>query len=231
MNKYTQLKKSTIVFAAVRSAIVMVFAGGYIASSSYLSSTDTQKSDAERALSQDNGRIADLNSQLEKSSIAEKRFLETQGHRTNENYESDSDALKAWIKQAIATYRLSSSAKLSLTQDKLADIKELNGTTYEARERPDMKLEFSAITDTHSISFLEDLETNAPGFVVITRYTMKRMADIDRNVITLLHGGSVPFLVETHMTFNWVGLHDKNAKKDQPDAANTSAAPTPAGGK
>ena len=219
MNKYAQLRKAIIKSAITFGASIVGCVGLYIGTDEFSTSTDNEKTEAERLLTQDRGRISDLASQLDKSGIAEKRFLESQANRTNPEYGPNSDILKEWLKNAITKYRLSSNLKLSLTQEVVGDNKLLNGTTYEAIEHPAMKIEYSSITDTHSFSFLDELMQDAPGFVVIESLTMKRVADADKNVVNLLRSGSSPYLMDTKVTFNWIGLREKSTKKPgQPDA-------------
>jgi hypothetical protein len=213
MNKHAQLRKDIIKTSVICGLVIAGFAGAYFGTSAMGESADAQKSDAEKVLTQDRARISDLTSQLDKSGIAEKRYLETQENRTTLDYESNSDTLKEWLKKAITQYRLSNSFKLSLTPDQVVDNKALNGTNYEAIEHVGMKIEYSSITDTHSFSFLQELMNNAPGFVVIENLSMKRIADVDKNVINLLQSGASPYLVETKITFNWIGLHEKVTKK------------------
>jgi len=219
MSKQKQLKKALVKHAATYGGVVVGFAVLYFGTSAFLSSTLTEKTEADRALSTDQAQVTTLTSQLDKSGIAEKRFIETQSQRVSFDFSANTEALKDWLKNAISQYRLSNNFKLSLTPDKPTSIKELSGTDYEAIEHPGMKLEFSAISDTHAFSFIDDFVKNAPGFIVVETLSLKRTGDIDKNTITMLRGGATPFLVETKMTFNWIGLAEK--PKKAPDAGGS----------
>ena len=219
MNKKAKLLKSLIKLGVIFGSAIVGCIVLYFATDDLSTSSENDKSEAERLLTQDRGRISDFNTQLEKSNLAEKRFLETQASRTNTEYNSDTDSLKEWLKSAISRYRFSSNLKLSLTSDVTGDNKLLNGTTYEAIEHPQMKMEFNAITDTHVFSFLDELTQNSPGFVMIEGLSMKRVADADKNVVTLLRSGATPYLMDIKVTFNWIGLREKVTKKPgQPES-------------
>lgn len=215
MNKQKQLKKALVKHGAVYGGVVAGFTALYFGTGAFLASTLTDKNDADKALSTDQSQVTSLTTQLDKSSIAERRFAETQSQRISFDFSANTEALKDWLKNAIAQYRLSNSFKLSLTADKPTSIKELSGTSYEAIEHPGMKVEFSSISDTHAFSFIDDFAKNAPGFIVVETLSMKRTNDIDKNTINTLRTGGTPFLVETKMTFNWIGLAEKEKDKDK----------------
>lgn len=219
MNKQQRLTKGIVNLAVISGGTIGGCLVVYFLTNSLLETSINNKMSADRTLGQDQSQVSTFSTQLDKSGIAEKRFLETQGNRTNLDYSSNTEALKTWLKAAIIQYRLSNSFKLSLTSEKSVENKELAGSNYETLEHPNMKVEFHAISDTHVFSFIEDLTHNAPGFFAIDGLTIKRLGDIDKNTIALMRSGAAPYLVDAQIRFNWIGLNEKQKK----DAAKTSA--------
>lgn len=227
MNKQKRLLKKLIRQGIISAAIIAGFGGLYAFTYSMLESSISEKSAADKALSQDQSKVTQLSNQLEKSNIAEKRFMETQSDRSNFDYSANTNTLKDWLKDAIIKYRLSPNFKLSLTADQKVDNKDLTSTNYEAIEHPDMRFEFNAISDAHVFSFIDELQHAVPGFVIIDNLTLKRLGDVDKNTITLVRSGATPYMIEARISFNWVGLDEKpvNEKAKEP------VAPAKKGGK
>lgn len=219
MNKYQQLMKALIKLLAICFAVVAAFTAVYFVTDDMLSTSETEKNDADAALTRDRGEIANLTNELEKSGLAEKRFNETQQGRGTLDYSANTDALKDWLRQAKNKYRLSNNLKLSLTSEKLSDNKELGGQNYSVFEHPEMKLDFNAISDMHIYSFLEEMTRNTPGLMRIDSITMKRIGDLDQNQLNQIRNGAAPYLIETHVQFQWITLKDKRSKPTTAEAA------------
>ncbi len=208
MKKQRQLIHALIRKTVVSGVIVGVFAGVYFFTDSLLKQSVTEKTEAEQALSKNQSQANSLSDQLQKSNVAEKRFLETQSARLNFDFSSNNAGLKEWLRSAIARYRFASNFKLSLTAEKQADAKDLSTKTHQTVEHRDMRMEFSAISDAHVFSFLNDITRSAPGFIVLENVTLKRTGDIDKNSITSIRAGAAPQMVEAKIVFNWVGLNE-----------------------
>lgn len=226
MNKQKRLVKRLIRQASISAAMVSVVGGFCYFTHSLLNGSETEKTTADRAFSKTQTQVNALKSQLDKSNTAERRFEETQGTRENVNYSANQNNLKDWIRTTIVRYRLSPNFKLSLTPDKLVENKELNGANYQAIEHPGMKFEFSAISDTHIFSFLDELKSAGPGFFLIESLSIKRTGDIDKTALTQLRAGNAPYLVDAKVSFNWIGIEEKPVSAEE--NASTASAPSKA---
>jgi hypothetical protein len=205
------LIQSLIRKTLISAVIIGAFAGIYFFTDSLLEQSVKEKTAAEQVLSQNQSQANSLADQLQKSNVAEKRFLETQSTRTNFDFSANNAGLKEWLRSAIMHYRFSNNFKLSLTAEKPAEAKDLSTKTHQAVEHRDMRIELNAISDAHVFSFLDDMSHSAPGFIVLENISLKRTGDIDKSTITSIRAGSAPQIVEAKIVFNWIGLNEKTA--------------------
>ena len=224
MSKQQDLTKSLIRQGVICVGVIAVFTGLYFGTDYLVDSFSAKQKEAEQTLSHDQSEINSLKSQMDKSGVAESRFLTIQEARTGLDFSADTDALKTWLRQAKTQYRLSNSFKLSLTAEKVAENKEFAGTNYTVLEHPAMKLEFSAMSDVHVFSLLDDLMRGAPGFIRIDGVSLKRVSDIDAGVINQMRAGATPYAIDAVITFNWIGLKEKEKPKEPAPSTPTAEA-------
>ena len=177
------------------------------------------KTEADNALTQDKAVVANLKGQLTQSSTAEKRFVDIRLMHDNADFTSNNDAMKNWLRAAKNQYRLSNDFKLSITPEKPTDKPELNGLAYDITIRPEMKLEFQAISDMHVFSFMKDFLKQAPGIVRIDSVTLKRKGDMDNAVLSQLNAGQTIYLVDASIKFSWIGIASKEGKIETKEQA------------
>jgi hypothetical protein len=215
VNKQKKLKQS-IIKQGIISAVILALAGGaYLFTSSMVDNSLPQKNNAEGALQNDRSEISSLSAQLEKSGVAETRFLEITKERKNLDFSPNREALKEFLRSAKERYRLSSSFKLTLTTEKLLENKSGTQSNYVVYEYPDMRIEFDAMSDTHVFSFLDDLMQNAPGIISIEHIALTRIGDIDKTSIAQIATGATPHTIGTIIHFRWLGLKEKEKKDEQ----------------
>ena len=140
------------------------------------------------------------------------------GHE-NVDYTANNEGIKNWLRNAKNAYRFSNDFKLSITPEKPSDKTELNGLAYDVTMRPEMKIEFQAISDMHVFSFLKDFIKQAPGVVRIDSISLKRKGDMNNAVISQLTAGQAVFMVDASIKFSWIGITPKEAKPDTKGAA------------
>ena len=211
MNKQKQLSQYVVKQSIICFVIVLIFGGVYYFTGTMADDSAEKKTAAEGKVSSEQGQITSLTNQLDKSGVAEKKFLLLQATRDNEDFTSNVDTLKEWLRNAKTQYRLSNTFKLSITAAKPASNAEFNGLGYDVLEHPAMKLEFTSISDTHVFSFIDAFLRNTPGFIRIDSLSMKRVGDIDSNTVAQVKSGATPFVMETKMEFNWIGVNEKPA--------------------
>ena len=227
MSKHKQLAKILIRQGIICLVLIGVFVGIYFVTDDLADDSAKKKGDAETALKQDQGKITTMNTQIEKSSLAESRFEDLQKDRDALDFSINSDTFKEWLRNAKAQYRLSNNFKLSLTPEKKFESKEIPDA-YEVYEHPGMKLEFSAMSDTHVFAFLQSLVRSAPGFIRIETFSIKRNGDLDPATIDQIKTGHTPYMVDAKIEFNWVGLREKPKPVETIDSAKPGTTPAPA---
>jgi hypothetical protein len=219
MNKYKKLQKELIKKGLLTLAIVLAFAALFFVAGEFEDRKIKGKTDAEAALASDKTQETNLKNQLTQSSTAEKRFAEIQMGHENADYTANNEGIKAWLRNAKSAYRFSNDFKLSITPEKPSDKTELNGLAYDITMRPEMKIEFQAISDMHVFSFLKDFIKQAPGVVRIDAISLKRKGDMDNTAVSQLTAGQAVFMVDASIKFSWIGIAPKEAKSDAKEPA------------
>ncbi len=214
MNKQAVLKKALIKQGVVTAVILVIVGSVYFFTSSMLDASVPEKNNAESAFQKDQSDISTLKTQLDKSGIAESRFLEIRAERENLDFSSNKEALKEFLRDAQNRYRLSSSFKLNLTPEKLIENNNGGQSNYETYEHPGMRIEFSALSDAHVFSFLDDLKRNAPGIIKIETINLSRLGDIDKTTIDQIATGATPHTINAIIGFNWIGIKEKEKKPE-----------------
>jgi hypothetical protein len=221
MSKHKKLVKKMIQLGLVCLVAIIISVGIYFFTLSLADDSAPLKSSAEGAFQRDQGEINMLDTQLKKSGVAENRFIQITQDRENLDFLLDVEALKNTLRNAKTQHRLSSSFTLTPTNEVASDNKDITSSGYTAFEHPGMKLEFTAMSDTHIYAFLESLMRNAPGFILIEGISIKRSGDIDSIILDQMRAGAAPYLVDTTIEFNWIGLKEEAKKEDSANKPKT----------
>lgn len=227
MNKLKQLTKRLGVEAGVVAGALVITGGAMMLTGSMLTSAEEKKLQAESSLTQDNTQLATMRSQLERSGEAEKRYIEIQLNRGNQDFSSSTDALRDWMRTAKDRYRLANNLKLNVPPSTKTTKQELATLDYDVLVRQGVTLELEAMSDLHVYAFLKELATGAPGIVRLQYLEMERKGDLNGQTVAQMTGGMAPTLVSAKMKFDWVGIEPKEAA---PPAAGTANPPATSGG-
>ncbi len=219
MNKFKRLQQELIRKGVMSLAVVFGFVLFYFAAGEFEDREMKGKADADAALARDKAQAANLKNQLTQSSTAEKRFVEIQLAHDSGDFTANNEAMKNWLRTAKNQYRLSSDFKLSITPEKPTDKAELNGLAYDITIRPEMKLDFQAISDMHVFSFIKDFMKQSPGVVRIDSISLKRKGNMDNAALSQLNAGQTIFLVDASIKFSWIGIAPKEGKPDVKEPA------------
>jgi hypothetical protein len=214
MNKFTKIKKQLIRSAVIAGVTVVATILFYLAMDAYKAREEQAKIEAQAALTRDNAQMENLKSQLNRSTTAARQFVEISANHLNPDYAASNEGLKILLRNAKAQYRLSNDFRLSITPEKPTDKSELNGLAYDIFIRPEMKLEFRAISDVHLFSFLKDFVRQAPGVVRIDGLTIKRSGEMDDNSLNQMNKGQPIYLVEAIINFSWISIVPKEPRPD-----------------
>lgn len=226
MNKYQLLTKQ-IIRHAIRAGVLLAITGGiYFAASSYEDSVIKQKAAAEAKFTQEDSLLTNLRGQMDKSGEAEKKFIELQGTRSTEDFSASFDVFQSFLIKTKDRYRIS--AEIKLAKEEPTNKAELKNFTYDIFVRENLELTVKAISDAHLFSFINDLQTNAPGLVRINKFELKRSstaADLGDESINKLKTGTYPLLVEGTINLTWIRLAPKQATSTTADASAPKPAP------
>lgn len=210
MNKLKLMQKKLVTIGGIALAAIAVAAGVMIFTGSMATSAAERKQSAESSMSADRGQLDSMKSQLSQSSDAEKRYIEVMEHRKNDNFVADSDAMKDWLRHAKDQYRFGDTDfKLTMPLEKPSTRQGLPTVGFDIVERPEMKLELTAISDLHVFSFLDALVKETSGIIRINAFDLERTADIDSASLRALLTGQNPTPVKASVEFTWVGIHPK----------------------
>jgi hypothetical protein len=213
MNKYQLLTKKTMKTAIKAGALLLVMLGVYVLTTGYEDDALTKKSEAESKYSQDQSLLSRLQSQMEKSGEAEKKFIALQNGRTLEEFSANFDTFQNFLRTTKDRYHIS--AELKIAREIPSDKAELKNLPYDVVLRPHMEMTFTAISDVHVFSFINELKRHAPGLVRINKVEIKRVSkniDLTDEVIANLKAGRGSLLVQGTIDFTWVRFVPKETK-------------------
>lgn len=211
MNKLAQMKKKLGMLAGIVAAVIAGAAGIMMVTGGMAESAVQRKNNADSALSQAQGQLNTMDTQLQQSGEAEKRFVELQLDHPNPDFSLNSDAMKAWMQEAKNRYRFSNSFKLFMALDKPTDKAELTNLNFDIAVRDPMRLDVGAMSDVHIYSFIEEMQRTMPGFVRITKMNLERKADMNASTFRQMLAGVNPEMVSGTIQFLWVGISPKAA--------------------
>lgn len=204
MRKIEKLKKRVIVEASIAGGFVAAAIGVLVFA---IHLTDTQK-DALAQVKQmtrtELVKLEDFNKQIEKTGISSQVYEEVVGRKVNLNFILDRTALRNALGQLKEKYRLSHLAMEVTPSDKYTN-KELEALSIEAQQMR-VKLNLSAMSDTHIYSFMQDMQQSLPGFVKPVIVTIKRERKMDVDALSQMKAGNSPPMVSCVIEFMWYGF-------------------------
>lgn len=226
MNKQKLLMKRISIELGIAVAVLVASAGVMLVTSTLVEASVTAKSKADTATTQQMAQVAAMQSQLDKSGEAEKRFVEIQLNRSNANFTSSTDGLREWARNAKDKYRFANNFKLNVPPPAPSTKSELVGLEFDVTERKPVDVEMEAMSDMHVFSFLDELRRSPPGLTRVTYLSIERKADMDPQVLAQMLGGVAPPLVAAHIQFDWVGINPKGST-GQGAAGGAAGTPPP----
>jgi hypothetical protein len=221
MNKQRILKQKATKTAIKGAAVVAVMTGVYFGVTMFAEGSAKNKTDAESQANRSQTLLSDLKSQVDKSGEAEKRFAEIQTARGLEvlstadigtYYDGSFERFRKTLTDTISRHRLADSKLSGSLKEEKTTRPELANFDYEIFLRPKLKIEFSAISDVHVFSFIDDLKRNAPGLIRIDSVTMERLSDLSDATMVALQSGETPLAVKAAVEFTLFTLDEKKTE-------------------
>lgn len=226
MNKLKRLQKKLGMTAAICIAVLVVTGGIMAVTGSLASGASERKATAESGRSQDQAQLDTMKQQLEKAGDAEKRFITIQLEHPNQDFSTNSEALKDWLRSAKDQYRFADSFKLTLALEKKSEKPEFANMGFDVIVREPMKLELDAISDMHVFSFLDQFQRDPPGFVRITKVELLRKNDMNATSYRQMLTGLNADFVSAKVEFSWIGVQPPGAIP-APGVPGPDGAPAP----
>jgi len=214
MSKFATLKKKLIKEGGIAAGVTLLVIAVTMGVTEFSDSSALSLTEAQNALSASNAKVTGLTDQINKSGTSEKRYAGIQILRSQENYDSETEALKELIRYLKEKYRLTSSLKLTLANEKQSDRAEFNGLNYHVNVRDDSEILFGAMSDVHVFSFFEDYIRALPVIVSITKFHMTRNMHMDVSTFSQMTSGGTPEVLTVEMHFLWAGLKPKQRDKN-----------------
>jgi hypothetical protein len=220
MMKAKLLKKKLSSLGVVVAIAVGASGAAAFFSGNFEEQAQAKKTAAETASNTLSSQLTAMQTQIAKSGEAEKRYAEMLTLRGNDNFATDSELMKNWLREAKDHYRFGDGFKLTLPLEQPSDKPELAGLNYTVSVREPVKIELDAMSDVHFFSFLDQMLKTTPGMIHISSLQLTRGGEMNAEAIRQMRGGLTPMLARAVLQFTWVGME---AKKNAANA--TPAAP------
>lgn len=186
------------------TAGLMIFAGGLEQSSSEVLKKQTGEVNAVR------GKISNIKQQIDESGRSADTYETIREFKTTSNFTINRKNAKKYLSDLRNKYRLSSLSMTISPEEKLDDPK-LRSLDVDAKQTQ-IFLNFGGMSDTHLLSFIQDLRASMPGFVKIDKLELKRDKALDVTVYRQMSRGSTPEVVSGELVFTWIGLAEEEAE-------------------
>jgi hypothetical protein len=195
----------------VKEAVrALVLAGGalalYIGLSTWNASVQEENARLQSAYGQAQSEIALLRSKVESAGTSGKSFADLVQARGNANFEIDNSQVRDVLQTLVARYRINFEGKLEYSAQQNFESPALQNLINKFIVRREAKINFTAITDQHVYSFLDELSRELPGIMRYSKLTIRRTSEADPSVIANLSGGNASYLVTADVTFDWYGI-------------------------
>ena len=213
MKKQAYLQKLLVKEAGISFGAAGLALGFMLFVSSMEQGAIRSVSQAKTQLNSTNSQLETLRNQIDKSGTAEKRYYEIRSSRDQEDYAQDTDMVRDRLRGLTDKYRLSQDLSLTLSVEKSPNIASLKALNYDVATREGMTLTFSAMSDIHAFSFLDEFQRKMPGVIRLTKFNIKRTGDLTVGTLSQMTSGTAPKLVDVEMEFLWGTLNPKAEKE------------------
>jgi hypothetical protein len=221
MNQYKYLMKKVTKTAV--SSIVSIAALGSICTGIYFAATAvTSESDkVQRDFSANQSKLAETSNQISKAGTAETRYNEVIASRESADFSMNQEVLYGWLRNSTTLFRIGG---LKFTRAAEVEVikPELMVPNHKISMRQPIKIEFSAISDIHVFSFMEQLVRSAPGVIRMDAFQIRRRNDLSSLTLQAIAKGATPTLVDAKIEFTWIGVMPQDASEKSAGGNNAN---------
>ncbi len=204
MEKYRTLKKKIIVLAAIFLAILMTLAGVWYLLSSQEASGEKDLKAMQRKTRAASSKIDAIEVKYELA----RNSIERYGTLTEELSEGKLSVSKEKVydllRQLNELHRISN---LKLDIDNVSPIKAgASESELFKTEFTNINVEFDSLSDLHALAFLQAIEEQLEGYLVMNSLHISRERQITREVLQAFAKGEKPRVVSTKVNYAWFGM-------------------------
>lgn len=207
------LKKRLIRTACIVGVSVCALAGGTFFLSGYDDDTAAQKAAQQNENNQTAAERDMIRAQVSEG-FESSNLYETYIKNHNASFTIDREAATQLLSALRVTYHL---ARLGMT---IAPVSDMSGELFQLKTATMMKSEvsltFSAVEDHSVYGFIETIQRQFPGIVLIHALKLSRTGDVSQPVLQDLHSHKLASLVSGELAFTWIGMTLKPQDKNVP---------------
>lgn len=213
MKKQAILQATLLRVSIVALLISALFIAVWLTVSSMADESDTELMRVRTALSFKQTEINSLTHQIENSKGARIEYAKYILSRENDHFLYNVDEAKQVLSKLRADFQLGSELKLTLSKDSVLNEGSLGTLPYEITVRPNTKITFSGLTDTHLFAFVDALESEIPGILEVTELKItQKDGGLNTEALAKISTGTSLVLADGVLGFNWYSVQPKSAK-------------------
>lgn len=209
MSKQAFLQKLLVKEAAIALAVIVVTVGMMEVTGGIEMDSANSLRQTTSQLNSTSSQLTTMRGQIDKSGSAEKRYVNIRLQRDQEDYAPDNELMRDRLKILKEKYRLGNDLRLALSPEAAPNIREFSPLNHNVLVREKMELSFSAMSDIHVFSFLDEFQRTMPGVVRLIGVSIKRDKDINVSILSQMTSGKSPSVVSAKITFLWATLTPK----------------------
>jgi|GEM_PF-3500329 len=219
MDKLGALKKKMIILAGVFLVILAVLGAAWYVLSSQESSSDKDLRKAQGETRKVSSSIDSLEVKYELARNSIERYGDLNKDLANGTLTISKEKVFDELKKLNLLHRISN---LKLDIDNLSPLKQGDMPKLESlnTEFTNIEVEFDALSDLHSLAFLNGVEKTLPGYLNMSSLAISRERQITRDVLQAFANGEKPRVVSTKVNYIWYGITPVEKPKETEGVEN-----------
>jgi hypothetical protein len=200
------LKKRMIRTACILAGVVCVLAGMAFFLSGYDDDVAAQKTTQQNENNQTASERDMIKAQFSEG-FEINNVYEAYIKNHNANFAIDREAATQLLSALRVTYHL---ARLGVT---IAPVGDMSGDLFQLKTatmvKSEVALTFSAVDDHSVYGFIESIQRQFPGIVLIHSFKLSRTGDVSQPILLDLSSHRLASLVTGELAFSWIGMVPK----------------------
>lgn len=211
--RYIALRKRLIKESIMLAIVVAAFAAAGFVLENYSEDAQSEQRIKEDEVNATRAKLTQIRQELEDGQAQVILYNKYIKHH-NEDFSLNRENATKWIVKQRDPLHL---VNLSITVPPFTEVaKDMFPLKSGTMIKSDVKVTFSALTDNSVFAFIEKLQKEMPGVVVMQDLKITRTADISSTVILELNNHRITPLVTAEISFAWFGL--RSDAKDKTNA-------------